>query len=204
MFQRRKSVYTRRQTTLLGFPAAGRGLGTTCFAVSAANYFSSDRKYKTAFVDFEGNSGFLDLMTEELKISEGVVGFTFQDVDYFPALEQRNLSVLKQKQYDVMILDLGYGAEQMQWESLCDLVYPTVNLKPWRIGESVCFLASLMEWWRTGGYVYCRGVLKEEEALLKQYLKNSVIKVRNIPEIRNPMRLTEQDLCFLRDVFSKV
>ena len=205
MLQPKKSRYSLKRTKWLGVLSSEKGVGSTYFSVAAANYFSSDRRYQTAFVDFEENSGISDIMTEELRIFDGVVGFCYKDVDYYPGFREKNLASLKKRGYEMIIIDLGSGFDSMPWETICDVVYPIINLKPWHLKKSLCFMAYFKSAWRqTRGDIYCCNMLKEEKTLLKRYREGEKMDLHSIPYIQDPMRLKETDLYSLRTIFSDV
>ena len=87
----------------VGVIGAGRGVGTTHFALMASNYFANGLGYKTAVVECNGHGDFVKLYDETKNMDGDMRCFSYKGIDCCICPTTDELGQLCMKKYDVVI-----------------------------------------------------------------------------------------------------
>ena len=87
----------------VGVIGAGRGVGTTHFALMASNYFANGLGYQTAVGECNGHGDFVKLYDETKNMDGDMRCFSYKGIDCCICQTTDELGQLYMKKYDVVI-----------------------------------------------------------------------------------------------------
>ena len=181
------------------------GTGSTRLSIALANYYAGFLKKKVAIS--EVGSGNLSDVSDDVKVSRlhtnandnNLVGFTKMKVDYYPYLSMESAMQVESIDYDVIIWDFqDISHDYMTLYRMCDTRIYLSNIASYN-RRLFCKTKNLLEHDMVEVELYCYLLNKQD----KNWYDKTVGKtryfspVREIPLIRDPNKLSREDITFL-------
>lgn len=128
----------KEETKIIGVAGAMTGIGVTHFAITLANYSAAQKRRKTALIELSGNHAI-----EEIAGSQ--TPFEKNGVSYYPNLSMKEIPLVLNKGYEVVIFDMGSTFYRIRMEFLrCREKIIIGSLSPWRKQEYYRFILDEM------------------------------------------------------------
>ncbi len=175
------------------------GAGVTHLAISLGNYIAGKQRQKVAVVQIGGVSGINDMISHNLVIQEGVLGFVRGKVTYYPQQKPEEAQKLQGAGFDYVIYDIASYEKARELLLSCSRSLILGSLKPWCLDTYGRFLRDNIINRNDMSQVelYSFNLEKEEKSIFeKEYQHN----IKNLPFIQNPWRLQEKDFRFLESI----
>lgn len=168
---------------------AGRGVGTTHFALMASNYFVNGLGYKTAVVECNGHGDFVKLYDETKNMDGDMRCFSYKGIDCCICPTTDELGQLYMKKYNVVICDMNYEAKDNIAEFLrCDVRIVVGSTSVYKLGRLIRAVEGFE------GADFMVAVFMSDKKQLRKLTKNYNIKAVDIPVEINPMKMTSETL----------
>ena len=183
------------------------GLGNTRLSIALANYYCSYLKKRVAIGEAgEGNLSDISRTEEDSKckafVKNGLVGFTKMKVDYYPSLNYEDVNKLSKENYEIIIWDVKIlSHDYMNLFRLSDKGILLGNISPFN-RRSFCQSRNLFEKDMVEVESYCYLLNKKDKMWHdRTYGKARFCNcVRDIPFIKNPDKLSREDITFLKTI----
>jgi len=194
---RRRKDFIKNRRSILMFIGTTHGIGLTTFAISFANYLSSYERKRTCYVEMNDGTEAITMESDETVLFENTVGFTLNDLDFFPNADEDDLSCIRKMDYDFILIDAGVRPIESIPQNEFDRLFIIGSLRPWKKSSYYAFVNEMknLETDILQGEFFGTLLLKNEK---KAFENKFSIAIKELPLLHDPFRLSQNDINFMK------
>lgn len=190
----------RPVTLTIGILPSGQGVGATYTAVLIANYLCSFERYRVAVIELGEPGRLKSMLTKELIIGNGIEGFTYKGVDYYPSKSIHESNLFTESKYDFLIyIFRNCSEDNIKLYSNCYKRILLGSVSEWRYKEYqelfkfiYSFNADPSDW-----DCYGKAVNKRES---KKFFSEFNTIIRELPSVKDPFSITRKECESIREL----
>lgn len=171
----------------------------THLAITLCNYCASKQKKSCAYLELHTRNEISQLVSlQTLAASKAALKhFRLHNVDYYPAVSEKDVPALLNLGYDYLVLDIGAQDEGAFSEFLrCDRKLVLGSLAPWKVWKYEAFFQKNGNHINLGeGFDYLVQTGTTQEIL--RFSKTHHIHMQLVPFIKNPFSIEKELFPFL-------
>ena len=207
--RRHRGMSDPKPAQTLAVIGAGDGCGCTHYSIACANYIKGVSGEPTALIMAGGDNTMNSIRdmceVKDIVFSEGMEQladhencFEFYGVDYYSALDGRNIKELFNSNYRHIVIDCGDMAKGVTGDVLFASGKIVIgSLMPWKCKEYDIFCENNISYInKPGWYFFMRNGEKGDTAYFKDKYG---IKIKKIPEFSNPYRIGRDEKEFFEN-----
>lgn len=181
------------------FVGAAHGVGLTTFAISFANYLSSYERKRVCYVEMGTDRNVITMESDETVLFEKTVGFSMKGLDFFPNATNDDISCIRKRDYDAIVIDAGVMSVESIPGNGFDNLFVLGSLRPWKKASYYSFVNEMQNnnLDILQGTFYGSLLLKDEK---KEFDKKFSIAIKELPLLKNPFHLSSNDINFMKEV----
>ena len=195
----RSKIYVRLHFPVcIGVLGTARGIGTTHFAVMAANCFANGMGFKTAVAEYNGHKDFMKICDEADKTAGDIQHFSYHGMDFHTCRTSGEAAKLSGSGYEVIVFDMDSSKEECLDEFIrADVRIAMCSTMMWRRGGAKTFF----EQFQSVPFSAAAFAADEKEckALERVYRR----KIWDVPKERDPFKMTPKNLVWMKTFIEK-
>lgn len=195
--RKNKDFFKNRRSTIF-FLGTMHGTGLTTFAISYAAFLSCYERKNVCLVEMNENREIITMDSEETVVSEECIGYSYKGIDFYPDSKDTDLSSIRKAPYDYIIVDLGVRDLDSMPRNEWDRLFIIGSLRPWKKSKYYAFAKELADNHDIPQGEYFASLLNKSEK--KDFEKEFNILVRSLPLIKDPFKLSADDIGFFKEI----